>query len=230
MWSDELAKAVKLWQAARKTLTREPTARNRKRYNALCRRAKGLGQEARKTAWHSTCESLNLKTAPKAGWALVLRMSNKRGPKRVEPLINKGRTLDSPRKEAEALNIYYSKVAKGRATASDPTVDKARRKWQRKPTACPRTFTAAFTITELDNAVEKMRTGKAPGQDGISPEMIKNLGAFAKQKLLRLFNNSWERGEIHKVWKTAVIVPILKKRQARQRLGKLPPNLANKRS
>ena len=75
-----------------------------------------------------------------------------------------------------------------------------------------------------------MRTGKAPGQDGILPEMMKNLGAFAKQKLLRLFNNLWERGEIPKVWKTAVIVPILKKRQARQRLGKLPPNLANKRS
>ena len=190
-----------------------------------------MGQEARKAARHSTCESLNLKTAPKAAWALVGRMSNKRGPKRVESLSIKGRTLESPRKEAEAFNIYYSNVAKGRATASDPTVDKESRKWQKKPTPCPRNFTAAFTITELDNAVEKMRTGKTLGQDGISPEMIKkNLGAFAKQKLLRLFNNSWERGEIPKVWKTAVIVPILKKRQARQRLGKLPPNLANKRS
>ena len=45
-WSDELAKAIELRQAARKAFAREPSTRNRKKYNALCRRAKRVGQEA----------------------------------------------------------------------------------------------------------------------------------------------------------------------------------------
>ena len=77
-WSDELAKAVKLRQTARKAFAREPSARNRKRYNTLCRRGKRLGQEARKQAWHSTCESLNVKTAPRIAWTLVVRISKKK--------------------------------------------------------------------------------------------------------------------------------------------------------
>ena len=120
--------------------------------------------------------------------------------------------MSTPRKEAEAFTRFYAKVATGGATASDTNIDKARRKWQKMATASPRTFTVAFSLAELEMALEKMKTGKAPRQDGIAPEMIKNMGAFAKQKLLQLFNRSWERGEIPRDWKTAEIIPIFKKK------------------
>ena len=71
--------------------------------------------------------------------------------------------------------------------------------------------------------MEKMKERKAPGQDGIAPEMVKNMGAFAKIKLLQLFNRSWERGEIPKNWKTAVIVPILKKGKPAKDLASYRP-------
>ena len=222
-WSDELAKAVKLRQTARKAFAREPSARNRKKYNALCRRAKRLGQEARKQAWHSTCESLNLKTAPRSAWTLVSRISKKRGNKRIEPLVVNGRTLNTPRKEAEAFTRYYAVVATGGATTSGREVNKARRKWQKIASASPRTFAAAFTLAELEIAMKKMKERKAPGQDGIAPEMVKNMGAFAKIKLLQLFNRSWERGEIPKNWKTAIIIPILKKGKPAKDLASYRP-------
>ena len=57
-----------------------------------------------------------------------------------------GRTLDTPRKEAEAFTRYFAKVATGGATTSDSDVDKARRRWQKMASASPRTFTAAFTL------------------------------------------------------------------------------------
>ena len=147
----------------------------------------------------------------------------KRGNKRIEPLVVNGRTLNTPRKEAEAFTRYYAKVATGGATTSDREVDKARRKWQKMASASPRTFAAAFTLAELEIAMEKMKERKAPDEDGIAPEMVKNMGAFAKIKLLQLFNRSWERGEIPKNWKTAIIIPILKKGKPAKDLASYRP-------
>ena len=92
-----------------------------------------------------------------------------------------GRTLDTPTKEAEAFTRYYAKVAMGGATTSDREVDKARRKWQKMASASPRTFAAAFTLAELEIAMEKMKERKAPGQDGIAPGMVKTWALSQKE-------------------------------------------------
>ena len=57
-------------------------------------------------------------------------------------------------------------------------------------TACP-LMTANFSIQELQDACRRLKTKKSPGKDGITNEMIKNLGKYAKQKLLEVFNQSW---------------------------------------
>nr|KAG5709635.1 hypothetical protein BaRGS_001685 [Batillaria attramentaria] len=41
--------------------------------------------------------------------------------------------------------------------------------------------------------------------------MIKHLGRHAKQKLLEIYNQSWNSGEFPASWKEAIITPILKK-------------------
>ena len=52
---------------------------------------------------------------------------------------------------------------------------------------------------------------KAPGKDGISNEIIRHLGSVAKQKLLDIYNHSWNTGTFATSWKEAIIIPILKK-------------------
>ena len=72
-------------------------------------------------------------------------------------------------------------------------------------------MTANFTIQELQDACRRLKTKKSPGKDGITNEMIKNLGKYAKQKLLEVFNQSWCTGEFSAKWKEAILIPVLKK-------------------
>ena len=49
---------------------------------------------------------------------------------------------------------------------------------------------------EFKNAIRKSRIGKAPGEDGITTEMIKAIGQFGIEKLSELYNNIYGTGHI----------------------------------
>ena len=61
---------------------------------------------------------------------------------------------------------------------------------------------------ELQTALKKPK--KSPGPDGIINEMLIHLGSAAVCKLLQIFNHSWEQGMLPRVWREAVMIPILK--------------------
>ena len=52
---------------------------------------------------------------------------------------------------------------------------------------------------------------KAPGSHQITNVMIINLGSNGMAVLLRLINITWKTGQLPKDWKTAVLIPLLKK-------------------
>ena len=72
-------------------------------------------------------------------------------------------------------------------------------------------MTSEFSIHELKCAIRQLKNKKAPGKDDISNEMIRHLGSLAKQKLLDIYNHSWNTGTFPTSWKEAIIIPILKK-------------------
>ena len=59
--------------------------------------------------------------------------------------------------------------------------------------------------------MKKLKSRKSPGPDGITNEMLRNLGTVSKQVLLVLFNKTWREGKLPTAWRTAHIKPILKK-------------------
>ena len=66
-------------------------------------------------------------------------------------------------------------------------------------------------ISELNSAIRNLKPKKAPGPDGVSNDMLKHLGLIARKTLLEIFNRSWNKGLVPEVWKTAHLVPVLKK-------------------
>ena len=66
-------------------------------------------------------------------------------------------------------------------------------------------------LRELQTALEKLKTRKSPGPDGITNEMLKHLGNTSLLKLLEIFNYSWETGTLPQIWREATVIPILKK-------------------
>jgi hypothetical protein len=68
-----------------------------------------------------------------------------------------------------------------------------------------------LTIKEPKKALGSLKKKKSPGKDGITKEMLINLGKTAKKKLLAILNLSWKLGIVPQVWKDAIIIPVLKK-------------------
>ena len=68
-------------------------------------------------------------------------------------------------------------------------------------------------ITEADvNAVIKsLKTGKAPGEDDIRPEMLKAMNIYGVRWLTRVCKVACSTGQAPKQWQTSVIIPIHKK-------------------
>ena len=69
-------------------------------------------------------------------------------------------------------------------------------------------------------SMKKLRVRKSPGEDAIHSEFLKHMGDYAKQKLLWIFNHIWKMGIVPENWKSALIIPILKR-------GKNPDSVSN---
>jgi predicted transcriptional regulator len=65
-------------------------------------------------------------------------------------------------------------------------------------------------MEEVTEAIQNMKTGKAAGEDEITPELIKYAGIIAKNWLLELFQQIWKEERIPKNWEQNIIIPIHK--------------------
>lgn len=71
-------------------------------------------------------------------------------------------------------------------------------------------------IEELREVLEALKNGKAPGNDKITNEMMKNLGEESIEVLLMILNKVWTNEKIPQDWGTALITPIYKKGDRKQ--------------
>ena len=77
-------------------------------------------------------------------------------------------------------------------------------------------------MTELSRAIKKGgRT--APGKDGLSYEIFKNLGVLVLEEILALINSIWKEGILPAAWKQALVVPILKPGKGASKAGSYRP-------
>uniref|UniRef100_A0A671N094 Reverse transcriptase domain-containing protein n=1 Tax=Sinocyclocheilus anshuiensis TaxID=1608454 RepID=A0A671N094_9TELE len=68
-----------------------------------------------------------------------------------------------------------------------------------------------LTIKELKSALDCMSSNKAPGLDGIPPELLKTLWDIIAPLILNSLNFALEKGALHRNQTTALITLLLKK-------------------
>ncbi len=59
--------------------------------------------------------------------------------------------------------------------------------------------------------LSKLKNGKAPGEDGFTPDFLKRIGVYICEPLARIFNLSMQAGKVPEDWKTANVTPLFKK-------------------
>lgn len=71
------------------------------------------------------------------------------------------------------------------------------------------------TLPEVEKAVKQLISGKAPGNDGLPPEIFKSGGKFLLKRLRDLFVLIWKTGSVPQDFKDASIIHLYKNKGAR---------------
>ena len=72
---------------------------------------------------------------------------------------------------------------------------------------------------EVVEAMKKIKTGKAPGIDGVCGEMLKYGGDSIVEWIWKLCKLAWEEGRVPEDWKSGIIVPLYKGKGERDVCG-----------
>lgn len=67
-----------------------------------------------------------------------------------------------------------------------------------------------ISVEEIEIAIKRIKNKKAPGMDGINPEIVKTLWKTDKDILLKLFNSCLKESSFPESWRQARLRPILK--------------------
>jgi hypothetical protein len=67
------------------------------------------------------------------------------------------------------------------------------------------------SVSEIELAVEKLKSHKSPGIAQIPAELIKPLGRTIRSEIHKLIISIWNKDGLPEEWKESIIVPIYKK-------------------
>lgn len=67
------------------------------------------------------------------------------------------------------------------------------------------------TLAEVISAIRKLKNGKAPGEDGLKPEIFKSCSESIAPEILKIIQGIWTTEHIPQDWSDSVILPFYKK-------------------
>jgi ribonuclease HI len=180
-------------------------------YNSTCREAERTFREAKASAWREFVSKLDARTPDGKVWRAIRGLDGKsREPLPDGPLSRNGRTARSDSEKAELAAATHAEASRLRVPKADQQAARAevRRAIKADPQGDP--VAAAFHPAELQGALKDSK-GRAPGDDGVHPEVLKRLPPSGLAALLSLLNRSWTEAKLPAAWRRATIVPIAKK-------------------
>ncbi|GFV49096.1 hypothetical protein TNCV_236301 [Trichonephila clavipes] len=113
---------------------------------------------------------------------------------------------------ADLLGFHYQKISRLNFSVEDRNI---RIRASRIVHGCrsdthPGTsiFIRDFRVNELEAAIGDSCLNKSPGPDGIHGQMIDYLGLSGRQRFLDIINCSWNKGQLPRAWRRAIVIPV----------------------
>ena len=130
----------------------------------------------------------------------------------------------SDKAKASAFIQEYATVSGRKSDRSSRRAVRELRSGVRRLLGSPRQeLEQAFTPEELAAALKTIKAGKAGGPDGVAPDLLKHLPLSTQKELLFILNASWTTGWCPQAWRTATIVPFIKKEKDPQAVSSYRP-------
>jgi len=240
-WSEKLQNLHHKLTTTRSEMADSPTPENTNAYNrARVNYDETKTQEIRKS-WEEKVSSLNLEKDTGKLWRLSKTLNDDHHETNRATILKENGQIYTGKQAASLLANSFKEDSL--LEVPQERRDDVRRETREKiKSQLPsQSMCEPFTSHELNASIKQLKSKKAPGKDGITNEMIKHLGNYAKQKLLEIFNLSWQSGKFPDSWKEAIITPIHKKGKDRHSktsyrpisllscLGKTLERMVNKR-
>ena len=201
--STELRKAIKLKRDLFSLSKKFPTGYNLSAYKAQRNQVRHLSR------WCHRQYIRSIKTTLTSGSTSLHHFVRSQRSHKVKPGIPDiaspdGLLVSDSFQKATILNKQFTSVA----VPDDPRLVIPPLQYDTRLT---RQFTRVhITTADVRKAISNLKSGKAPGRDGITNNMIKKLAPAISFPLSRLFNLSFTTGKFPTDWKLAKIVPIYK--------------------
>ena len=207
-----------------RNLLRREVGQKRKEWLDACVEVQQLMDEAKQKAWEDYLSEAEFNVDPSEMWRVIKNLSGT--PDSIAPnevLIVNGKAISSNPKKADAFASHYAKVSRLDFSKSERHRNTSLRKRMTKLQDGKEECCKKFSMQEMEAALKKTKTKGAPGSDDIPPSFLKNLGPKAKESLLDILNESFSSGEVPRIWRHAVIIPIIKAGKPSSKLASYRP-------
>jgi ribonuclease HI len=211
-WSKTLATLHQKLSEARACMEENPSPENTARHNTLKEEFNTTKTKELQESWNDKTSTLSLDHDTGRLWRLIKTLNEDVAAFRASTVLEEDHEYHTGKRAANLLADVFETESTIKAPPTRRKEVEAQLQLQsQQQTNPPPSMTSVFTMAELNDAITRLKIKKAPGKDGVCNEMIKHLGPAARQKLLELFNQSWNKGVFPSAWKEAIIIPILKK-------------------
>jgi len=211
-WNDEIQKLVQERRKAKRYLQRQFSTQLYIQYKELDAKVKNRIMNLKRDTWRKFCESkLNKDTPIKKMWATFNTLTRKFKEKANKPIQDPhtGQITNDPKTIANILAAVL--VNKREQLPSYSTEENNNMKKQIEVAVKEKgDYDKDFDIEELYHVINKLPKNKSPGLDGITNDVIKEMGPKSKDFLCHLYNMCLAKARLPRAWDTSLIVPILK--------------------
>ena len=172
----------------------------------LGREIKRIRNEFARDKWRSFIDSLDRRTNPKRFWNVLKGLSGaKKHQPPNQPIRFNGKFYTKPSSISNRFNFQYTNLKTHKSSKKSRTV-----KRNLKSTHPLDPNFTPFTPVDVADAIKRAKNSTAVGPDGISILHLKHMGPTALDYLTSLFNISVSAADIPSIWKSALILPVLK--------------------
>ena len=162
-------------------------------------------------SWKEYVDGLDTKTNCKQVWKTIRNLDGRVSQRKDnEVLVVEGKGYVNDKDKAREFAKTYKKVSRIGIGPKDRETKRANRAYMNSRHETESEYEEELTWSELEGAIKEVKPNKAPGEDTIPHDLIKELGPKARKFILHMYNRVWKGEEIPQRWRTAVIKPILK--------------------
>jgi hypothetical protein len=211
-WNDELKREIKEKKKLWKEYIQDKTQQKYENYKRQRTKVKEIVKKEKKKSWEKFGEKMeeNSTENVKLFYRTLKNLRSNKETKLKQIMNKEGTIINDDKTIMERWREHFQLILNGNQ-ANTMEKESHNRRVSMRNTENPETIEKE----ELEEAIRKIKIGKAPGSDEVAPEMMKYIGVKAKEKLLYIYNLIWKRKVIPREWTNAVIIPIYKKGNTR---------------